>query len=493
MSSDETQTVLSAFERVARSAPHRIYLDTDGRALSYAEVERLVSSVQAQLGALGVSRGHRVLVLSKNPVVVVSTVYACMRVDAVYVVLNAETSPTNLDFILDNCRPYVAVGDPDLVANTFASSGAIVASNIDATLSVLEHNEALTDAPVGVASILYTSGSTGTPKGVTITRDNIGFSISAIHERLRYDERDRVAVYLPLSFDYGLYQLFLAAWCGAACVVRRGTPTSALLAKCLKEDRISVFPAVPALAEALVVWLKARGADGLSGLRKITNTGQALHPQTVADLNSLLPHVEVFPMYGLTECKRVSILLPHERAQRPTSVGRALTGTEVYVVDDAGARLPAGSVGEIVVSGKNVCLGYWNDDEKTSIRFVEHDGRKHLHTGDFGYVDEQGFLYFSGRRDSIIKRRAMRISLLEIEAALRTQGNVSSCAAVYDEGKGLLVMYAECLDDSTPQTLLDYLKTRLEAYKIPDRIVIRDKLPLSANGKVDRQQLLSTA
>jgi long-chain acyl-CoA synthetase len=485
------QTVLSAFERIARSAPLRIYLEVDGRVLSYADVARLVSSAQAELVALGVRRGHRVMVLSKDPVAVVSVVYACMRLEAVYVVLNPDTSPSNLRFIWDNCRPYVVVGEAEVAGTTSAPSRTAVVSAVGATLFVTEDNALATDAPEGVASILYTSGSTGTPKGVTITRDNIGFSVNAIQERLGYDASDRVAVYLPLSFDYGLYQLFLAAWCGAACVIRRSTPTSALLPKCLKDDRISIFPAVPALAEALVVWLKARGAAGFAGLKKITNTGQALHAETIADLHRLLSAIEVFPMYGLTECKRVSILLPQEHSGRPTSVGRALPGTEVYIADESGGRVPPGSVGEIVVSGKNVCHGYWNDDEKTSIRFIERDGRKVLHTGDFGYLDEQGFLYFSGRRDSIIKRRAMRISLLEIEAALRSHGKVSSCAAVYHEEKGLLVMYAERVDDSvSPQNLLDYLRDRLEPYKIPDRVVIRDKLPLSVNGKVDRQQLL---
>src|SRR5262249_52925010 len=149
-----------------------------------------------------------------------------------------------------------------------------------------------------------------------------------------------------------------------------------------------------------------------------TNTAEHLPKAHITAIREYLPNAEVFVMYGLTECKRVSILLPDERHTKPDSVGRPLTGTEVFAVADDGRQLAPGEIGELVVRGPNVGLGYWRAGAETTTRFrPAPGGGRDLYTGDLGWVDEEGFVYLLGRRDHMLKHHGVRLSPLEVERA----------------------------------------------------------------------------
>ena len=194
------------------------------------------------------------------------------------------------------------------------------------------------------AFLVFTSGSTGTPRGVILTHDNVRFVSAAIQARLQYQGEDRVAIFLPLSFDYGLYQLFYAALVGASVFIGRPEMAGPELPRILAAQEISVLPGVPTLFGGLIKMQRYRPVP-LPKLRVITNTGDHLPQSYIASLRELFPLARVFPMYCLTECKRVSILLPEELEAKPESVGRPLDGTEVFAMDANGHRLPAGETG----------------------------------------------------------------------------------------------------------------------------------------------------
>src|SRR5439155_10777265 len=214
---------------------------------------------------------------------------------------------------------------------------------------------------------------------------------------------------MPLSFDYGLYQVFLACASGAHLVLGEAADAGPPLLRQLEEHGATVLPLVPSLA-ANLTRLIGRSARPPTRLRMVTNTGATLSPAASARLRELVPRLDVVPMFGLTECKRVSIAEPNADLTRPRSVGTPLPGTEAYVVDPEGRRLPPGETGELVVRGPHVMAGYWRARELTAARFRrDGSGSPLLYTGDHCRLDADGHLYFVGRTDDIYKQRGLRV------------------------------------------------------------------------------------
>jgi acyl-CoA synthetase (AMP-forming)/AMP-acid ligase II len=227
----------------------------------------------------------------------------------------------------------------------------------------------------------------------------------------------------------------------------------------------------------------------------VTNTGERLPSITIDRLRALFPQLDVFVMYGLTECKRVSILLPGELEARAGSVGRPLDGTTVEVVGKDGSVAPDGTLGELVVRGPHVTMGYWRNPEETARRFVTAaDGTRLLFTGDICSRSADGYIYFEGRRDAQAKHRGFRISLREIESAALAVSGTTSAAVIAssdtDELHLFLTRQSSALNESI---VLRKLRERLEPYKIPDQIHLVASLPTTPYGKVDQQKLCAWA
>jgi acyl-CoA synthetase (AMP-forming)/AMP-acid ligase II len=264
----------------------------------------------------------------------------------------------------------------------------------------------------------------------------------------------------------------------------------------LRRAGATVFPATPWLARTLTRLLRRGPDDGradLTSLRLLTSTGAAMPPATVATLRQQLPGLRVQLMFGLTECKRVAVMPPDGDLDRPDSSGLPLPGTEVIVVDERGAAVPPGTVGEVVVRGPHVMSGYWRSPEATAERFRLRDGLfPQLHTGDIGWLDREGYLYFVGRRDDIYKSRGFRVSAVEVEAAACRVPGVRR-AAVLPPGAGRTTPVLFAATARTPDMVLAGLRQELEDFKIPAECVVLDTLPENGNGKVDKVALVALA
>jgi len=344
---------------------------------------------------------------------------------------------------------------------------------------------------VDAACLVFTSGSTGAPRGVTLTHDNIRFVVAAIQERLGYHSDDTVGCFLPLAFDYGLYQIFLAAQSGAKLYLGDPDQVGPRLPGILKSAGITVLPGVPSIYAALIALGRRRPFE-LPRLRAITNTGERLPLSHIEEMRRLFPGLAVFVMYGLTECKRVSILLPSELESHPDSVGRPLAGTEVYAVDESGERLPPGSVGELVVRGRHVALGYWSAPGETAARFRKRapESSVELFTGDTGSVDAAGFVSFAARGDDLMKHRGTRISPLEIEIEACSVPGVVEASLHKRESDDTLHLFVTVSGESTTAaTLLRALAETLEPAKVPEHVILLTEMPKSLNGKIDRKSL----
>ncbi|MCC9703929.1 AMP-binding protein [Streptomyces sp. MNU76] len=482
----------------AERDPRATALSTSGGGvLSYGELAEASTRLAGRLRREGVRRGDRLVVKAADGLGVAMLVYAASRIGAVFSVLHEEVRGGPLEHVLGDCEPRVLVSDDPKALRTAAGAGVtavriedLLRSTTDGPLPLTADGPApLTTDPV---SLIYTSGTTALPKAVVSTHQQVLFAVSAIQSCLGYRAEDVVYCPLPLSFDYGLYQLYLCALSGARLRLGTVAESGPPLLRSLEESGATVLPGVPSVADRLA-WLVRRGSGGAAGgrlprLRLLTNTGAALSDTTMAALRGALPGLRIQVMYGLTECKRTAIMPPDGDLARPGSCGLPLPGTEVFVVGDDGERLPPGEIGQFVVRGPHVMAGYWRRPDLTAERFPRAEGLfPELRTGDYGRQDDDGYLYFSGRRDDLYKERGFRLSATEVEAAASRVEGVVSAAVLPPDGQRSAVLAV--VADLPAEAVRERMRDLIEPFKIPRRCVRLDAIPVNGNGKVDRKAL----
>lgn len=478
--------------------PDAVFLeDRFGTVLDYRQAEEAARRFAGHLIESGFSRGDRVAIHTSNRAEVAVAIFGTALAGGIFTVLNAKLRPKGLATILSQAEPSVIVVDPATAPNldeTGPGNARVLqvgGNSWEEALGAGPFEGEWTGCDLDAACLVFTSGSTGTPRGVTLSHDNLTFVVGAIQERLGYRPGDVIGGFLPLGFDYGLYQIFLAAQAGAKLYLGDPEQVGPRLPQVLRQAGVTVLPGVPSVYAALIA-MGRRGPLNLPKLRAVTNTGERLPSAHITELRCLFPGLEVYVMYGLTECKRVSILLPSELESRPDTVGRALSGTEVYAADAEGNRLPPGETGELVVRGRHVALGYWRAPLETERRFRKRtpESAVELFTGDSGSVDAEGFIRFSARSDDWIKHRGHRISPLEVETEACQVAGVVESALLQRESDDTLHLYATVSDPGlSPGDIVRALAGVLEPAKVPDQVVILTEMPKSINGKIDRKAL----
>jgi acyl-CoA synthetase (AMP-forming)/AMP-acid ligase II len=457
---------------------------------TYSRLAGLSHAFGSWLAARGVSAGDRVLIQSRNGPELAAMLYGCSRRGAIFVPVNPGMKPFHLRSVFANCEPRVALAG-DGMAGVIRELTRTEVHDLHAVWPDIENCRASCPGPDDVtdgdiAMLSYTSGSTAAPKAVVCPQAQMVFAATAINSVLGYRPGDVIFCRLPFSFDYGLYQLLLGCLARAEVVVASTGPDVTLLRQ-IRQTGATVVPVVPSLASILVTL--AERDPGPSSVRLFTNTGAAL-PQATSDaLRARFPGARVARMFGTTECKRISIMPPERELERPASVGLPLPGTEIVILDRAGQPLPTGQTGEIVVRGPHVMAGYWRAPEITAgtFRRDERTGQVWLHTGDYGQLDHDGYLYFEGRRDDMFKHKGTRVSTLEIEAAAMDIPGVRGAAVTPPPAGGALEICVAT--ELSPQAILRELAIRLESAKVPTVCHIVDEIPLTLNGKTERRRL----
>ena len=487
---------------------------------SYRALADQVTALAALLLGRGLQAGERVAVYMEKRIENVAAMFGASAAGCVFVPVNPLLKPDQVAYILADCSVRLLVTTPERLAQLapvldacpdlqaiLLTPGAPAAtvpglhvlpwSTLEAPpVATRPHRRIDTD----MAAILYTSGSTGAPKGVVLSHRNMVAGAASVADYLGMTAADRLLAVLPLSFDYGLSQLTTAFLRGASVVLMNYLFPNDIVAA-VREHRITGLAAVPPLwiALARLAW----PAD--TSLRFITNSGGAMPVVTVEALQQALPHTAIFLMYGLTEAFRSTYLPPAEVARRPGSIGRAIPNAEVLVVRPDGTLCDADEPGELVHRGALVALGYWNDAARTALRFRPAPGQDPalplpemaVWSGDTVRRDADGFLYFVGRSDEMIKVSGYRISPTEVESVLHASGLVSEVAVfgVDDATLGQAIVAVAVADPGLVDraALLAECKRRLPAYMVPAQIVLRtEALPRNPNGKIDRNLLRHT-
>ena len=499
----------------AGRTPDKVALIYDRRKFTYSNLETCCNQLANALLAADLKRWDRVAIYAENSPDVVVGIFAALKAGGVFVVINPTTKVEKLSYILKNCRatvlittkrkleevwpaiPYlrtiVVTDGQDLDAPSRGDKQILSLPGIFETESSQRPPKRCID--IDLAALIYTSGSTGRPKGVMVTHRNICAAATSITAYLENSSDDVIINLLPLAFDYGLYQVLMAFKVGATLVLERGFTYPFAVIETLLREKVTGLPLVPTIS-SILLQLNLREYS-FPHLRYITNTAAALPTEHIRQLREIFPHVKIYSMYGLTECKRVSYLPPDQIDVRPRSVGRGMPNEEVYVVDDKGKRLPPGEVGELVVRGANVMKGYWEAPEETAR--VLRDGdfawpEKVLYTGDLFTTDEEGYLYWIGRKDDIIKTRGEKVSPKEVEDVLYSFPAVADAAVigVPDEVlgnaiKAFVTVKPGC--STTEEELLRHCKDHLEDFMVPKYLEISQSMPKTGSGKISKRDL----
>lgn len=494
-----TDALISA----AREWPAKEAVVTPEERLDYAGLLGRARSFASLLQSSGVERGDRVALFMDNSVQVVACIYGTWLAGAAIVTVNPQTKADKLNFILQDAGVTFLVADaqlqrvfePAIAGLTQLRGVAVNGTDLAEQLETAPEFEAGFVNSLDLAALIYTSGSTGNPKGVMMAHRNMLFTCGSLVEYLRLDKSDRIMNVLPLAFDYGLYQALMAVHLGATLVLERNFSFPVNTLARAEEEQVTVFPGVPTVFAALVS-LQKREPRALISVRRVTNTAAHLPDDFVPTLRGLFPNGLVYKMYGLTECKRVCYLEPELVDTKPGSVGRAIPGTEVFLLDEAGVEVQPGRTGTLYVRGPHVMLGYWNLPEQTAhmLKPGRLPGEQVLCTHDLFRMDADGLLYFEGRSDDIIKSRGEKVSPVEVENALHAIPGVREAAVIGepDELLGEAVVAYIVLDEGAElgeRELRRAALALLEGYMVPGIWRFVSELPKTATGKVHKKGL----
>jgi acyl-CoA ligase (AMP-forming) (exosortase A-associated) len=497
----------------------------EGKTMTYEALADAVETAARGLLEHLLQRGERVGVYLEKRFETVIALFAAAAAGCVLVPLNPLLKPRQVSYILRDCNVRALVTSQARLRNLLdvlpqcpdLEAIIVVEDSIDPQDLMTLHGVSLSTwkeflaagagskrAPHRVidsdlAAILYTSGSVGLPKGVVLSHRNMLTGAYSVSSYLENSADDRILAVLPLSFDYGFSQLTTAFLVGMEVVLMNYLLPRDVIALVARE-RITGLAGIPSL------WIQLAEMDwpceAAESLRYITNSGGAMPRATVEALRRILPNTRIFLMYGLTEAFRSTFLPPAEVDRRPHSIGKAIPYAEVMVVREDASLCAPGEPGELVHRGPLVALGYWNDPERTAERFRPAPAgpaglcipEVAVWSGDTVWMDEEGFLYFIGRRDEMIKTSGYRVSPTEVEEVVYGSGLVGEAAGIGVShpvlGQAIVVVATAPKDGVLEEeALLHHCRRELPSYMVPQRVIERQALPRNANGKVDRRLL----
>jgi amino acid adenylation domain-containing protein len=487
-----TQFLVGAAER----APDDRAVTDAQMELTYGTLAKSAGVVAETLASLGVQPGDRVILAVPNSVAFCAAYWGILAVGAVAVPLNPGTKVDKFAFILTDCEPTAVIADDEVLEIVKRAQGqadlhmpVVTRTAVTALIQSTQGGADLRNPPVvdqDLATIIYTSGSTGQPKGVMLSHLNMTSAARSVAQYLGYRAEDHIFCAVPMTFDYGLHQVTMAALTGASVQAEPSFTQPFFALKQLAASKATVLPLVPTM-----VPLIAPVADrfDLSHVRLVSSTAAAFFPELIDDVQRMMPDATVFSMYGLTECHRCTYLPPAELGRRKASVGIAIPNTEMWVVDAAGDHHRHSATGELVIRGSTVMKGYWKNPEATEkcLKPGPFPGERVLHTGDTCRLDEDGFLFFVGRSDDILKIGGEKVAPSEVEAALIAHDQVQEvCVLGAPHPVHGQVCIAHAVYDGPPETLVAWCRTQLEAHAVPFKVMVYDALPRTQNGKVDR-------
>ncbi|MFA6133472.1 MAG: AMP-binding protein [Phycisphaerae bacterium] len=488
---------------------------------TFAELDVQVGHLADELRARGLRRGDRVGILGGKSLAQVVAILAAARAQGVFVVISPKLKAEQADFICQDCRVRALIDTHARPVGVKMIDPGPICGDTSAPVSSCDvsgwnHPQAdawgwhLNNGPTirrDLACLMYTSGSTGRPKGVMISHGNLLAGVESVVSYLGLRQDDRIVSVLPFAFDYGLNQLLCAL--SVRCrLILIDSPFPQDIARGIHAHCGTVLAGVPP-TWALMLFSKSvkRGVGSKAlfpSLRIVTNSGGRVAPAMLREMQRAFPAARIFLMYGLTEAFRSTYLDPDQLDVRPESIGKAIPGAEVFLVNDRGQPAQVGEIGEIVHRGDTVALGYWNHPDETARVYRLHPfagegaglAEYVVYSGDYAVQDEEGFLYYHGRRDHQMKVQGMRVGPEEIEMVIAEAEGVCECVVVSsgsDDSGDRIVAMVLARERVDAETILKHCHRRLPRYMVPREVRLCESFPRLDNGKTDRMTLRDQA
>lgn len=496
--------ITAQIEKTAELWPDRIAISTREGRLTYHELQLVTTRFANSCLSNGILPGDRVVISASSRLETAISIFGTLKFGGIIVCLHPRTPEARLADIIHNSGASLVITNGKSNLNvvdqtvklkiTLSGEGEMGWVKFDDFLdSGFKHT--VTQKVNKIAALIYTSGSTGVPRGVISTHENIIFTTNSINMILGNNEKDVIVNYLPLSFDYGLYQLFLGCFVGAEVYLGDSTYFAIEITNAFVEHKATAFPGMRSMF-ALMEHLK--GDVRFPSIRYVTNTGDALLPRHRDFILDKFPNVRLYAMYGLTECKRVSYLPPEKLMEKQNCVGIPIPGTKVRVCDLNGESVSPFTTGELWVEGPHVCDGYWNNEEESDRVFVKSLERPvQLRTGDLFYQDDEGYLFFVERMDDQFKKNGFRINPIEIENMIGKRFTqiyeLAVCGVNWRGLEKTICLYAVIKDIEEADMLRHEIKAfcnkTLESWKCPKHIILGTEIPLTDSGKLDRKKI----
>jgi amino acid adenylation domain-containing protein len=499
--------------RSATDSPHKEAVVCGTTRLPFSAVSEAATSVAGFLASRGIGRGERVGIFTTKSVEEIFTIYGILGAGAAFVHLNPQYRDAHLRHVITDCGirtlfvdgararllPSAVGGESPLELVVSLSEGAAVdpavATEVTSLRDILRSPRRLGDGPVDVheydlASIIYTSGSTGMPKGILVTHEIFHDSTVTSAEVLNNGPEDRIISITPFSFDGALSQLFTAMYVGGTLVQQQSNFPKDIVDTLLNE-KITGCHAVPSLWGILLQDRSPFSRYSYPYLRYVSIIGEVLPAKHLTRLREILGATDFYLMYGTTEAFRSTYLPPADLDRKPGSVGMPFPGVSISIIDDDGNPCPTGQTGMIVHSGSFVSPGYWKDPDRTRGTFI--DGA--VHTGDLGWLDEEGYLYYAGRRDGMIKVQGFRLSPEEVESCIHDMEAVAEVAVIGVPAKeigtvvkALVVLHSGA--EASDKDVISHCRTELPHYMVPSIVEFLPALPKTSGNKLNRAALV---
>jgi acyl-CoA synthetase (AMP-forming)/AMP-acid ligase II len=483
-------------EESAQRRPEGLAIIHGVERLTYGELDRRADALASGLIEKGVRPGDRVGLLAQNSTFYAEAYYGILKTGGVVVALNAAAEVDGIVECLADCDASAVVAGPRFDRVLAAASPRlpslrhVVAADEARAFALRSGRPGVAMAPDARAAIIYTSGSTGRPRGVVLRHENIVANTRSIVSYLELCETDRVLAVLPFHYVYGKSLLNTHVAVGGTVIVENRFLFPQVALDTLERERATGFAGVPSNFAILLNRTNLAERE-LPTLRYVTQAGGPMAPELTRRLIAALPGKRVFVMYGATEASaRLTYVPPDDLPRKIGSVGRAIPGVTIEVLREDGRRAATGEIGEVVAAGPNIMEGYWNDPAETAV-VLDAAG---YHTGDLGWLDEDGFLWLAGRAREQIKSGAHRIHPKEIEEVILEHPAVHEAAVVGvpDETLGEAIHAFVVLREGASadaDTLLAYCRAHLPAYKVPKVVAFRHELPKGPTGKVQKRAL----
>lgn len=496
--------------------PNKVAVVCREQRYTYSWLDLAANRLANALRELGVKRGDRVSIYLNNSIELVVGIFGVLKAGGVFVVINRATKADKLLYLLNNSHSAVLLTDdrflnsdlwqrlsdeiPKLRMVVCSTAGAREPSKTKHVWDFRQIQDHYASSrplcsiiDLDLVCLIYTSGTTGEPKGVMCDHSNVVFVTQTIVEYLKNVADDVILNVLPLSSSYGLYQLMASVLAGSTLVLEQSFAFPVEILQTMARERVTGFAGVPTIYSVLL-GMDLRSFD-LSSLRYLTNAAAGLPVDHVKRLRQVFPKTDLFLMHGLTEVARTMYLPPDQIDARPGSSGIALPGTELWIEDESGSRLGPGQAGELVVRGRHVMRGYWDDPVQTAQRFRPGPipGERLCYSGDLFRTDEDGYFYFVSRKDDIIKCRGEKVAPREVENVLYSIPGVQDAAVIGVPdpllGQAVKAFIVAPGATMTAADVVAHCRARLEDVLIPKYVEFRSELPKTSNGKIRTRDL----